>query len=145
MSSSCSTQQRLEFAGRDYAEVVNKALGKLGPDAYELVTVYRGKDASDEDMKDLESSIRSSYPSLEIEVQHGGFVADQMRAVGEDLVAVRRIRFRPDGCPPFRRDGVDRPVLCVRDIADARAIEHDPLTVAGHFRHFDGLDAVLGR
>src|SRR5947208_4478841 len=64
--------ERLEFAGDDYAEVVNKALGKLGPDAYELVTVYRGKDASDEDMKDLESSIRSSYPSLEIEVQQGG-------------------------------------------------------------------------
>src|SRR6266852_1389386 len=28
---------KLEFAGADYAEVVNKALGKLGPDAYELV------------------------------------------------------------------------------------------------------------
>jgi DAK2 domain fusion protein YloV len=64
--------EKLEFAGSDYAEVVNKALGKLGPDAYELVTVYRGEGASDEEMARLESAIRSSYPSLDVEVQQGG-------------------------------------------------------------------------
>ena len=64
--------EKLEFAGGDYAEVVNKALGKLGPDAYELVTVYRGEGASDEELKSLESAIRSSYPTLEVEVQQGG-------------------------------------------------------------------------
>ena len=64
--------EKLEFAGADYAEVVNKALGKLGPDAYELVTVYRGEDASDEELARLESSIRDSYPALEVEVQQGG-------------------------------------------------------------------------
>ena len=63
---------RLEFAGDDYAEVVNKALGKLGPDSYELVTVYRGEQASDDELAKLESEIRSSYPSLEVEVQQGG-------------------------------------------------------------------------
>jgi hypothetical protein len=63
---------KLEFAGADYAEVVNKALGKLGPDAYELVTVYRGEQASDAELAKLESEIRSSYPELEIEVQQGG-------------------------------------------------------------------------
>ena len=63
---------KLEFAGGDYVEVVNKALGKLGPDAYELVTVYRGQGASDEEMAHLESAIRSSFPSLEVEVQQGG-------------------------------------------------------------------------
>ncbi len=63
---------RLEFAGDDYAEVVKQALGKLGPDAYELVTVYRGEQASDDEMKKLESEIRSQYPGLEVEVQHGG-------------------------------------------------------------------------
>jgi DAK2 domain fusion protein YloV len=62
---------RLEFAGSDYAEVVNKALGKLGPDAYELVTVYRGQGASDQELKRLESSIRSTFPGLEVEVQQG--------------------------------------------------------------------------
>src|SRR5205807_1015351 len=66
------TNDRLEFAGSDYAEVVNKALGKLGPDSYELVTVYRGEQASDDEMKRLESEIRSSYPGLEVEVQQGG-------------------------------------------------------------------------
>jgi DAK2 domain fusion protein YloV len=63
---------KLEFAGEDYADVVNKALGKLGPDAYELVTVYRGAEASDAEMARLESEIRSQYPGLEVEVQHGG-------------------------------------------------------------------------
>ena len=63
---------RLEFAGGDYADVVKQALGKLGPDSYELVTVYRGEQASDDEMKKLESEIRSEYPGLEVEVQQGG-------------------------------------------------------------------------
>src|SRR6266550_2386747 len=63
---------RLEFTGSDYSEVVQRALGRLGPDDYELVTVYRGEDASDEELEKLESSIRSSYPALEVEVQQGG-------------------------------------------------------------------------
>ena len=62
---------RLEFAGDDYPEVVKKALGKLGPDAYELVTVYRGEQASDDELARLESEIRTNYPGLEVEVQQG--------------------------------------------------------------------------
>ena len=64
--------EKLEFAGVDYAEVVNQALGRLGPDAYELVTVYRGEQASDAEMAKLESEIRTQYPGLEVEVQQGG-------------------------------------------------------------------------
>jgi dihydroxyacetone kinase-like predicted kinase len=63
---------KLEFAGNDYGEVVNKALSKLGPGSYELVTVYRGKDASDDELAKLESAIRSTYPDLAVEVQQGG-------------------------------------------------------------------------
>ena len=63
---------RLEFAGPDYADVVKQALGKLGPDAYELVTVYRGEQASDAEMAMLKSEIRAQYPGLEVEVQQGG-------------------------------------------------------------------------
>ncbi len=63
---------RLEFAGGDYAEIVSKAIGKLGPDSYELVTVYRGRGASDAELADVESAIRSSFPGLEVEVQQGG-------------------------------------------------------------------------
>ena len=62
---------RLEFAGDDYPEVVKKALRKLGPDAYELVTVYRGEQASDDELARLESEIRTNYPGLEVEVQQG--------------------------------------------------------------------------
>jgi DAK2 domain fusion protein YloV len=64
--------EKLEFAGSDYADVVNKALGKLGPDSYELVTVYRGEGASQDDLASLQSAIQSSYPGLEVEVQEGG-------------------------------------------------------------------------
>jgi DAK2 domain fusion protein YloV len=63
---------RLEFAGGDYADVVKQALGKLGPDAYELVTVYRGEQATDAELSRLEAEIRSSYPGLDVEVQQGG-------------------------------------------------------------------------
>ena len=63
---------KLEFAGTEYGEVVNKALSKLGADSYELVTVYRGEGASDDELNQLESDIRSTHPGLEIEVQQGG-------------------------------------------------------------------------
>jgi DAK2 domain fusion protein YloV len=63
---------KLEFAGTDYGEVVNKALSKLGADSYELVTVYRGEGASDDELHKLESDIRSIHPGLEVEVQQGG-------------------------------------------------------------------------
>lgn len=63
---------KLEFAGDDYATVVNQALDKLGPDSYELVTVYRGEQASDDELARLESEIRTQHPGLEVEVQHGG-------------------------------------------------------------------------
>ena len=48
-----------------------EALGKLGPDGYELVTVYRGQQASDAELANLESEIRANYPRLEVEVQQG--------------------------------------------------------------------------
>jgi len=64
--------EKLEFAGGDYADVVKRALGKLGPDSYELVTVYRGEGASDDELASLQSSIQSSFPGLEVEVQQGG-------------------------------------------------------------------------
>ena len=64
--------EKLEFAGGDYADVVKRALGKLGPDSYELVTVYRGEGASDDELASLQSSIQSSFPDLEVEVQQGG-------------------------------------------------------------------------
>src|SRR3984893_16921420 len=64
--------EKLEFAGTDYVEVVKKALGKLGPDSYELVTVYRGEGASEDEVASLQSAIQTSFPGLEVEVQQGG-------------------------------------------------------------------------
>jgi DAK2 domain fusion protein YloV len=64
--------EKLEFAGSDYAEVVKKALGKLGPDSYELVTVYRGAGASEDELESLQTAIKSNFPGLDVEVQQGG-------------------------------------------------------------------------
>ena len=64
--------EKLEFAGSDYADVVNKALGKLGPNSYELVTVYRGEGASKDELASLQSAIQNSFPGLDVEVQEGG-------------------------------------------------------------------------
>ncbi len=64
--------EKLEFTGPDYVDVVSKAIGKLGPDSYELVTVYRGEGATEDELKKLESAIKAGFPGLEVEVQQGG-------------------------------------------------------------------------
>ncbi|HEX6488527.1 MAG TPA: DAK2 domain-containing protein [Candidatus Dormibacteraeota bacterium] len=63
---------KLKHAGGDYGEVVRKALQDLGPDSYELVTVFTGQEASSEDREKLVQAIRETFPSLEVEVQAGG-------------------------------------------------------------------------
>jgi len=63
---------KLEIAGSEYADVVNRALGKFGKGSYELVTVYRGQEASDADADGVKKSIQDAYPALEVELQSGG-------------------------------------------------------------------------
>jgi fatty acid kinase len=63
---------KLKHAGHDYGEVVRQALQDLGPDEYELVTVFTGEETSAEEGEQLADSIRESFPSLEVELQAGG-------------------------------------------------------------------------
>jgi DAK2 domain fusion protein YloV len=63
---------RLRESGGDYAGVVQKALAGLQPEEYELVTVYRGDDVSEEEAETLGSAIHDSYPDLEVDLQAGG-------------------------------------------------------------------------
>jgi len=63
---------RLDTAGSDYAVVVADALQNLGPDKYELVTVYRGAEAGDAEVDALSASLHERFPTLEVEVQAGG-------------------------------------------------------------------------
>jgi DAK2 domain fusion protein YloV len=63
---------RLEHAGPEYGSVVHAALDGIGAGDYELVTIYRGQQATDSDATRLTESIRGSYPGLEVEVQAGG-------------------------------------------------------------------------
>jgi DAK2 domain fusion protein YloV len=63
---------RLEHAGKEYDSVVGEALSGIGAADYDLVTIYRGQQATDSQAARLTDSIRGSFPGLEIEVQSGG-------------------------------------------------------------------------
>jgi DAK2 domain fusion protein YloV len=63
---------KLSHAGTDIGEVVQKALEGIGAHGYELVTVYRGQQATDSEAERLTASIRDTYPRLEVELQSGG-------------------------------------------------------------------------
>ena len=63
---------KLEQAGGAYADVVTKALHQVGAEKYELVTVYRGRQADEVEADGLTATIRQNFPQLEVEVQPGG-------------------------------------------------------------------------
>jgi DAK2 domain fusion protein YloV len=63
---------RLEHAGHEYGTVIAAALSDIGASDYELVTIYRGQQATDSEATRLTDAIRGSYPDLEIELQSGG-------------------------------------------------------------------------
>jgi dihydroxyacetone kinase-like predicted kinase len=62
----------LEHAGADYGSVVGAALTGIGAGEYELVTIYRGQQATDSETDRLGASIKDQFPSLEVEMQAGG-------------------------------------------------------------------------
>jgi uncharacterized protein len=63
---------KLKHAGADYDSVVHDALSAIGAGNYELVTIYRGLQATDSDAERLGEAIRGSFPGLEVELQAGG-------------------------------------------------------------------------
>jgi DAK2 domain fusion protein YloV len=63
---------RLEQCGKDYGSVVKAALEGIGAANYELVTIYRGQQATDSETERLTWTIRGAFPDLDVEVQSGG-------------------------------------------------------------------------
>ena len=63
---------KLSYSGRAYAEVVQKAIGGLGPNGFELVTIYQGEGASPDEVEAVTRAIRETFPTLEVENQAGG-------------------------------------------------------------------------
>jgi len=63
---------QLKHAGKEYEPVVREALDGVGAGDYELVTIYRGQQATDSQAERLTASIRGGFPGLEVEVQSGG-------------------------------------------------------------------------
>jgi dihydroxyacetone kinase-like predicted kinase len=68
----CLVNDRLSHSGRDYDEVVKQAIESIGPQSYELVTVYRGEQATDSEVENLTGALREGFPGLEVELQAGG-------------------------------------------------------------------------
>jgi DAK2 domain fusion protein YloV len=63
---------KLKHAGGDYGSVIRAALDGIGAANYELVTIYRGQQATDSEAERLSEAIRGSFPGLEVELQAGG-------------------------------------------------------------------------
>ena len=63
---------RLEQTGKEYDAVVGAALNQIGAAGYELVTIYRGQQATDSQAVRLTESIRGTFPGLEVDLQSGG-------------------------------------------------------------------------
>jgi DAK2 domain fusion protein YloV len=63
---------KLQHAGGDYGSVIRAALDGIGAANYELVTIYRGQQATDSEAERLSEAIRGSFPGLEVELQAGG-------------------------------------------------------------------------
>jgi dihydroxyacetone kinase-like predicted kinase len=63
---------RLEHAGKEYDVVIAAALSGIHAADYDLVTIYRGQQATDSQAERLTESIRGSFPGLEVEIHSGG-------------------------------------------------------------------------
>jgi uncharacterized protein len=63
---------KLKHAGADYGSVVRAALDGIKAADYELVTIYRGLQATDVEAEKLSEAIRGRFPGLEVELQAGG-------------------------------------------------------------------------
>jgi hypothetical protein len=63
---------RLVSSCADLAQTVVAALDYAGVAERELLTLYRGEEASGEEARCLAEQIRGHWPELEVEIQHGG-------------------------------------------------------------------------
>lgn len=58
--------------GKDVKEVTVQMLEKLVDDDTELISIYNGKDFSQEDTDDLASRIEAKFPEIDVETEYGG-------------------------------------------------------------------------
>ena len=63
---------RLVAAGNDVASVARALFGTVDPDAAELVTVFAGEDATEDDIAAVRGAVESRFPDAEAEYQSGG-------------------------------------------------------------------------
>ncbi len=59
-------------AGKNSIDIVTKMLAKLDLKYSEIITVYYGADANQEEAEQVSASIREQYPQLQVEVVRGG-------------------------------------------------------------------------
>ena len=69
-------------------------------------------------------------------------VTNQVRAVGQNLVAGRRAGFGPDALLAIRRDSADEPLM--GDVGVTTRIENDPFGKTAKARHLDRPQPIDG-
>ncbi len=85
----------------------------------------------------------AEHLAVGVEVQDGvlAAIANQVRPVGEDLVAVGGAGLGPDGV--FAVGSEPGNDLAMGDVAIADVVEDDALAIVGHFEQLDNLDVLL--
>ncbi len=64
-------EKEIISAGTDVVTVTKELCGKLLDDESEIVTLFQGKDRSNEETNELIEQLEAAYPEIEFEVHHG--------------------------------------------------------------------------
>jgi DAK2 domain fusion protein YloV len=62
---------KITHAGGEPVEVIGRAIESLGPNGYELLTVYAGAEAGEADLDAVAKQLRDQFEGLSVEVQRG--------------------------------------------------------------------------
>ena len=66
------TEKNIISKGKNIASVSKKLIEYMSSDEYTLLSIYYGKDTSEEDAINLKEELEKAYPSMDIELTYGG-------------------------------------------------------------------------
>ena len=62
----------LVTSGKTTEGIVLDLLDRISPEEDNIITIYRGVEAPQEDMSRIEQAVKSAHPKVELEIQYGG-------------------------------------------------------------------------
>lgn len=66
------TDGKISFVGEDIADVTKKLLNKMLEDGGEIVTIFYGSEASEDDNESIRAYLEEKYPDVDVELLSGG-------------------------------------------------------------------------